>query len=85
MLRVRAGQTTKITISLPRHLVRYADEKAAARNASRSEVIATMLDDAKTREEELLAAEGYRFYAREAEEFAEGSLRTVSEVLEYDG
>jgi len=33
---------------------------------------------------ERLAAEGYRFYAREASEFAVASLQAVSEVLDTD-
>jgi len=52
---------------------------------SRSKVVAEALAAQKGREEVSLAAEGYRFYAREASEFATASLQAVSEVLGGDG
>ena len=36
-------------------------------------------------EEERLAAEGYRFYAQEASEFAEASAAATAEALGHDG
>ena len=48
---------------------------------SRSKVIAEALAAQREHEETRLAAEGYRFYAQEASEFAAASLQVVSEVL----
>ena len=77
------GEATvkKVTISLPRELLRYADARAAQRAVSRSQLIAELLAQFKQQEEDALAAEGYQFYAHEAEDFAEASRRAVSEVM----
>jgi len=66
-----------ITISLPGHLVDFADEEAARLNTSRSSFIARALAEIKAAKEEQLAAEGYRFYADEALQFAEESSGEV--------
>ena len=68
----------KIAISLPDELVAYADQQAALAGTSRSQVISTVLAQARERERARLAAEGYRFYAGEAAEFAEASIQAVS-------
>ncbi len=81
----RVGTVRKITISLPQELVEFADTVAATMKMSRSKVIAEALAAQKEREEAKLAAEGYRFYAQEANEFADASLRASSEVLDHDG
>ena len=39
----------------------------------------------RKRNKSALAAEGYRFYAQEASEFAAASLQAVSEVLGHGG
>lgn len=75
----------KVAVSLPKDLVAFADTRAAERGVSRSKLIADLLADLKMREEDALAAEGYQFYAREAEEFAEASRSAVSEALSHDG
>ena len=75
----------KVTISLPHNLVEFADREAARLNISRSRVIARALSEIKAEEEERLAAEGYRFYAQEASEFAEVSARAVAESLDNAG
>ncbi|MEE9617837.1 MAG: hypothetical protein V3T90_12640 [Anaerolineae bacterium] len=71
----------KITVSLPQELVEFADAVAATMRCSRSNVIAEALAAQREREEARLAAEGYRFYAQQASEFAAASLQAVSEVL----
>jgi hypothetical protein len=48
---------------------------------NRSKVIAEALAAQREREEARLAAEGYRFYAQEASEFAAASLQAVSEGM----
>ena len=75
----------KITVSLPGSLVEFADREAARLNISRSRLIARALSDIKASEEQRLAAEGYRFYAQEASEFAEASSRAVAESLNDAG
>jgi len=81
----RVSTMRKITVSLPQELVEFADMVAAAMRISRSKVIADAIAAQREREEAKLAAEGYRFYAQEASEFAAASLRAVSEVLGHDG
>lgn len=74
-------ETRKVTISLPASLLKYADRRATQMGTSRSEVISLVLAEALAREKDALAAEGYRFYGQEAQEFAEASVRAFAEVL----
>jgi len=76
---------SKITVSLPRELVTYVNASATERQISRSRVIAEILAEKKAADENQLAAEGYRFYAEEASDFAAASLPAVAEVMSYDG
>ncbi len=73
----------KVTISLPPSLLEFADRQAERLQISRSESISRALAQAKSAEEERLAAEGYRFYSQEAAEFAEASARSFAEVLNH--
>ena len=82
---VVATSVRKITISLPDNLVEFADREAARLSTSRSRVIAQALAEIKTEEEERLAAEGYRFYAQEASEFAEASAAALAKALDHAG
>ncbi|MGB9620204.1 MAG: ribbon-helix-helix protein, CopG family [Armatimonadota bacterium] len=75
----------KITISLPAELVEFADRMAGQSRLSRSQVISRALAQIRAGEEERLAAEGYRFYAQEAEEFAAASSRAVAEAVDHAG
>lgn len=81
---VEATKVRKITISLPDNLVEFADREAARLSISRSRVIAQALADIRAEEEERLAAEGYRFYAQEASQFAEASSTATAEALGHD-
>ena len=56
----------KITIALPGELVEYADRQARRSRTNRSQVIGQALAQARARDQELLASQGYRFYAAEA-------------------
>jgi metal-responsive CopG/Arc/MetJ family transcriptional regulator len=85
MVSVESKSVRKITISLPDNLVEFADREAARLRTSRSRVIAQALSEIKAEEEKQLAAAGYRFYAKEATEFAEASVTAVSEALGHDG
>ena len=75
----------KITISLPMDLVEFADRQASRLSTNRSRFIAQALSQLKALEQESLAAEGYRFYAQEASEFAEASALAVAESLDHAG
>jgi metal-responsive CopG/Arc/MetJ family transcriptional regulator len=81
----RVSTMQKITVSLPQELVEFTDMVAVRMKISRSKVIAEAIAAQRAREEARLAAEGYRFYAQEASEFATVSLQAVSEVLGHDG
>jgi metal-responsive CopG/Arc/MetJ family transcriptional regulator len=85
MMSVEATSVRKITISLPDNLVEFADREAARLRISRSRVIAQALADIKAEEEARLAAEGYRFYAQEASQFAEASAAAIAEAWDHDG
>ncbi len=74
-------QYRKITISLPGPLLEYADRRADRARLSRSQVISEALAEAQALEQTRLAAEGYRFYAGEATEFAQASAGVVAEAL----
>ncbi len=71
----------KITISMPGELVSYTDQLAERTHTSRSQVISRLLAEARARERERLGMEGYRFYAQEADDFAESSAEAVAEAL----
>jgi len=68
----------KVTVSLPTDLLAVADQHAARLNASRSRLIGLALT-------QLLAAEGYRFYASESAEFAAASAAAAREALQHAG
>lgn len=82
---VRSPKTTrgkaKVTLSLTPELVSFADRKAARLKSNRSLVIEDLLARDRDLEEEELAAEGYKFFNREAVEFAGMSLPVVSEAI----
>jgi len=79
--RAPGGSKSKVTLSIDSGLVSYADEKAARVNGNRSRVVEELLAQDKAREEDELAAEGYKFFNSEAAEFASASLSAVSEAL----
>ena len=74
-------ESRKVTITLPQHLLEFADRLAARVNTSRSQVISQALAAAEIREQERVAAVGYRFYAGEAVEFADATSRLVAEAV----
>lgn len=81
MLEYTKRGTRKVTITLPIELVIYADQRAEQTGTSRSQVIGRALAQLMATEEEELAAEGYRFYAAEAEEFAAATAGATAEVF----
>lgn len=81
---MRPTNTKKVTISMPHELLLFADQMADALGLTRSGFIAETLEKAREREMERLAAEGYRFFSSEAEEFAAASEAAVAEAMEDD-
>ncbi len=75
----------KVTLSLPEKLIAYADSKAAQLGTNRSRLVSDLLERSRQHEQEALAREGYRFYAKEAEEFAAQSVAAVGDALDDDG
>jgi len=82
---VQNGGARKITISLPPDLLEFTDRQAERDKTSRSQFVGRALARLRAAEEERLAAEGYRFYAQEASEFASASAPAVAEALGHDG
>ncbi len=79
----KAGKgKAKVTLSIAPELISFVDEKAARLNRNRSQVVEELLAQERAREEDELAAEGYRFFSAEAAEFAQISLPAVSEALD---
>jgi hypothetical protein len=74
----QSAPVRKVTISLPEPLLEFADQRAAAAQTSRSQIIGEALTFIKTQEEQRLAAEGYQFYAPEAAEFAQATSQATA-------
>lgn len=79
-MKTQERRSRKVTISLPEELVVYTDRRADQKGTNRSQVISQALAHLMAFEEEQLAAEGYAFYAAEAEEFASSSDRAIAEA-----
>jgi len=73
--------TRKVTISLPTHLLEFADHLAAQIKSNRSQVISQALAAAQAQEEERLAVAGYRFYASESVDFAQASAQASTQAF----
>ena len=80
-MRAREMNAEKITVSMPRDLVQYADLRATTLGISRSQVIGQAVARLRRQDQDQLAEEGYRFYAAESSEFAAISLPATSEAL----
>jgi len=77
-----ATESKKVTISMSEELVVFADRMAEILGLTRSAFIAATLDQARERELERLAAEGYRFFSTESSEFAAASESAVAEAMD---
>ena len=71
----------KITISLPKSLLAYADRLAEERATSRSGVIAGLLKKEEASGFQALMAEGYQQMAEENLREAEKALNLTNEVM----
>ena len=76
-----ATQVDKLTISLPRNLIRFADEVASERKVSRSKVVSSCLQEFADRRLLEQMEEGYKAMAKENQQFATLAMDLASEVL----
>ena len=76
-----ATQVEKVTISLPRNLLLFADEVASERKVSRSKVVSSCLQEFADRRLREQMEEGYKAMAKENQEFANLAMDLASEVL----
>jgi metal-responsive CopG/Arc/MetJ family transcriptional regulator len=74
-------KVTKVTISLPQHLLEYADRLAKERATTRSGVVCQLLKKEETEEIHALMAEGYKEMAEENRRLAEEVFPLVSETM----
>ncbi len=74
----------KITISAREDLIAFVDQRAVQEQTNRSRVISQIIETFRNAELERIAAEGYRYYAEEAEDFAAASAEAVSDAIGED-
>ena len=74
-------KVAKVTISLPLHLLEYADRLAEQRETTRSGVICQLLTKEETEEIHALMAEGYKEVAEENRLLAEEVFPFASETI----
>ena len=75
------GRTAKVTISLPRDLIAFADEVAREKKITRSKVFSVCLQELAEKRRTAEMAEGYGVLAREMKRFADTASRTEGEVV----
>ena len=75
------SQVAKVTISLPPHLLAYADSLAKGRSVTRSRLISQLLEREEEAEMQESMALGYREMADENRREAEEALNLTSEVI----
>lgn len=76
-----ATRMEKLTISLPKSLILFADEVANEKNISRSKVLSNCLREFAQKRTIKLMEEGYKAMAKEHEQFAGISAEAASEVV----
>jgi len=76
-----ATQAGKLTISLPKNLISFADEVASEENISRSKVISDCLREFAQKRKIRLMEEGYKAMANENREFARVAFELQRKVV----
>jgi len=76
-----ATRVEKLTISLPRNLILFADEVASERKVSRSKVVSSCLQEFADKRLREQMEEGYKAMAKENQQFATLARDLASEVL----
>ena len=77
----KISDVLKLTISLSRDLVEFADVLSKERNTSRSGAIAMVLQELAHERERLAIIEGYKSMAEQHREFAAMTFPLANEVL----
>ena len=75
------SQVEKVTISLPRRLILFADELADERKISRSKLIAACLQEFAEQRKLAELEEGYKAMADEHRQFAAVAFALAHEVV----
>jgi len=75
------GRTAKLTISLPRELISFADEIAREKKISRSKVLSSCLQELAERHKVTEMAEGYKAIAKEQKHLAAAASEIEHEVI----
>lgn len=81
---MRGQHVAKVTVSISKELLDFADNLAKEESISRSEVIAKLLKKEEKARIEALMAEGYREMAEENRREAEEWLQITREVILRD-
>ncbi len=76
-----AMRASKMTVSIPRHLILFTDEVAKEMHVSRSKVVSTCLQQFADERLRAEMEEGYRVMAKEHARFAETAATIAHEVL----
>ena len=76
-----ATQIMRLSVSIPRNLIKETDEIANAKNLSRSKLISKCLEKMIEKEKRELLIEGYKAMAKEHNDFAKLSMKAAREVL----
>jgi len=74
-------QVAKLTISLPKSLISFADEVASEENISRSKVVSNCLRELAQKRKIQLMEEGYEAMAKENREFAKMAFELQRRVV----
>jgi len=75
------SQVVKLTISVPRDLISFADKVASKDKISRSKVISNCLSELARKHKIQLMEEGYKVMAEEHRQFAAVALALAHEVV----
>ena len=78
-------KAAKITISLPKELLDFADHLAIEQSTSRSGVFARLLEKEEEARVQALMAKGYREMGEENRQEAEEALNLTNAVVMRDG
>ncbi|MEK7282054.1 MAG: ribbon-helix-helix domain-containing protein [Chloroflexota bacterium] len=78
---MRERRVAKVTISLPRDLLDFADRLAKEKSTTRSQLLAELLRNEEEARIQALMAEGYREMAEENRRLAEESLPLANETV----
>jgi len=74
-------QMVRLSISLPKSLISFADEVASENNISRSRVVSNCLSELAQKRKTLLMEEGYKAMAKENREFAKMAFELQRRVV----